>query len=109
VIDLSEKIVELHHFLAAADLPHAFGGALALAWCTQRARGTIDIDINIFVDRARLPQALAALPHCRIAALPHCRIAALPEAVMVRPRDRTMLSQDGQARVWWDQTPVVCS
>lgn len=90
MIDLSAKIVELHHFLAAADLPHAFGGALALAWCTQRARGTIDIDINIFVDRARLPQALAALP----------------EAVMVRPRDRTMLAQDGQARVWWDQTPV---
>jgi len=28
-----------------ADVPHAFGGALALAWCTQRARGTIDIDL----------------------------------------------------------------
>ena len=39
-----------------ARIPHAFGGALALAWCTQRARGTIDIDVNVFVDRSRTAQ-----------------------------------------------------
>ena len=43
------KILALHGALDAAGLPHAFGGALALAWCTERARGTIDIDLNVFV------------------------------------------------------------
>ena len=40
---LPTKIVAIHKALASAKLPHAFGGALALAWCTERARGTIDI------------------------------------------------------------------
>ena len=47
---LPAKIVALHRALERAQLPHAFGGALALAWCTQRARGTIDIDVNVFVN-----------------------------------------------------------
>jgi hypothetical protein len=29
---LADKIVAVHRALDAADLPHAFGGALALAW-----------------------------------------------------------------------------
>ena len=45
-----EQILAIHGALGDARLPHAFGGALALAWCTQRARGTIDIDVNVFVD-----------------------------------------------------------
>ncbi len=59
---LVDKILALHAALDDADIPHAFGGALALAWCTQRARGTIDIDVNVFVDRSRTPELLAALP-----------------------------------------------
>ena len=59
---LTEKIVGLHAALALANIPHGFGGALALAWCTQRARGTIDIDLNIFVDTQAAATALAALP-----------------------------------------------
>ena len=50
---IPEKIVAIHQALDAADVPHAFGGALALAWCTERARGTIDIDLNVFVDAAQ--------------------------------------------------------
>ena len=45
-MDLVDKIVVCHQHLAAAEIPHAFGGALALAWCTASARGTIDIDIK---------------------------------------------------------------
>jgi len=89
-MDLTGKIVDLHQSLAAAGLPHAFGGALALAWCTQRARGTIDIDINVFLpvaDRQRFLQAL-------------------PEGVKVTRADRQALEQDGQVRLWWDQTPL---
>ena len=33
---LAERIVGLHETLRASNFPHAFGGALALAWCTQR-------------------------------------------------------------------------
>lgn len=90
MMDLTARITNLHEVLTAARLPHAFGGALALAWCTERARGTIDIDINIFVgvdDRKRV-------------------LEALPAGVKVTRDDRAILKRDGQVRVWWDRTPL---
>lgn len=87
---LADKIVALHSALAAGRLPHAFGGALALAWCTHRARGTIDIDVNVFIAIDRLDDLLAALPG----------EVAWAEA------ERSLLERDGQARLWWDTTPV---
>ncbi len=88
--DLAQKIVEVHRCLEAADLPHAFGGALALAWCTQRARGTIDIDINVFVDVAACEQVFAAMP----------------EGVRTTRNDRKILRKEGQVRLWWEKTPL---
>lgn len=87
---LSSKILSLHRAFDRARLPHAFGGALALAWCTQRARGTIDIDVNVFVG-----------PHDTDALL-----AALPRGVEVPDEAVGQLRGDGQARLWWDGTPV---
>ena len=87
---LAEKIVTVHQALDAAQLPHAFGGALALAWCTQRARGTIDIDVNVFIPVARTGNLLAALPP---------DISATDAAV-------EQLETDGQTRLWWANTPV---
>lgn len=87
---LPEKIVALHHALEPAGIPHAFGGALALAWCTERARGTIDVDVNLFV---RPEQAAAVLP-------------ALPSDVVWTNDDAARIERDGQARLWWDTTPV---
>ena len=87
---LVEKIVALHTALDDAEIPHAFGGALALAWCTQRARGTIDIDVNVFVDRSRTAELLAALP----------------DGVRWSDDDRARIERDGQVRLWWDETPV---
>lgn len=87
---LAEKVVALHRALGEADLPHAFGGALALAWCTQRARGTIDIDLNVFVDAADAASV----------------VAALPGAVSWDDGDVRLLERDGQDRLWWDGTPV---
>lgn len=87
---LPEKIVAIHLALEDGELPHAFGGALALAWCTQRARGTIDVDVNVFVDAH----------HARAAA------AALPQGVTWSETDIQLLERDGQARLWWDSTPV---
>jgi hypothetical protein len=87
---LADRIVAVHRSLARARLPHAFGGALALAWCTQRARGTIDIDVNVFVGVERVDAVLAALP----AGVAHTLA------------DRDLLVRDGQARLWWERTPV---
>jgi hypothetical protein len=89
-VNLIDKIVALHQALEEVGLPHAFGGALALAWCTEQARGTNDIDLNVFLDTSHLDDV----------------VAALPKGVAVRPSDRTLLRRDGQARLWWDTTPV---
>jgi hypothetical protein len=37
---MTEAIVELHDALDSAGIPHAFGGALALAWCTKDLTGS---------------------------------------------------------------------
>jgi hypothetical protein len=87
---LVDKIVALHTALDDARIPHAFGGALALAWCTQRARGTIDIDVNVFVDRTRTAELLAALP----------------AGVRWSADDQARIERDGQVRLWWGDTPV---
>lgn len=87
---LTEKIVAVHRSLDAAGTAHAFGGALALAWCTERARGTIDIDVNVFCDATRAADA----------------VAGLPDQVVCTAEDLALLQRDGQARLWWDGTPV---
>ncbi len=87
---LPEKIIAVHDALTNASLPHAFGGALALAWCTGRARGTIDIDINVFVDA----DACATV------------FEALPGEVMHAQRNQQAARRDGQVRLWWDKTPI---
>lgn len=87
---LPAKIVALHDALTDADLPHAFGGALALAWCTQRARGTIDIDVNVFVDADRADAVFKAMPR----------------GVKRSDDDLRAVRRDGQVRLWWDKTPV---
>ena len=87
---LPDKIVAIHQALDAAELAHAFGGALALAWCTERARGTIDVDLNVFVDAS---QAAAV-------------VATLPQGIGWSTRDVAAIERDGQARLWWDSTPI---
>jgi hypothetical protein len=88
--ELVRKIVKLHRALEKAQLPHAFGGALALAWCTERARATIDIDVNVFVDASRL----------------HDVVAAMPGGVTCGSAEIAALERDGQARLWWERTPI---
>ncbi|WP_419925365.1 hypothetical protein [Candidatus Poriferisocius sp.] len=89
-MNLVEQVVGLHRALDDADIPHSFGGALALAWCTQQARGTIDIDVNLFVGLEHIDRALAALP----------------EGVAITADSRRELESDGQTRLWWGTTPV---
>lgn len=87
---MPDKIVGLHRALRAAGLEHAFGGALALAWCVEEPRATADIDLNVFVGVEELDRVLAALP---------AEVTQTPEQV------RT-LARDAQARLHWGRTPV---
>ena len=87
---LIEKVGAIHSALTEADLPHAFGGALALAWCVGDPRATIDVDINVFI-----AEEDAALLR-----------SALPSGVALSDSDIARLEDDGQVRVWWGDTPV---
>lgn len=87
---LVDKIVELHGALDLRSLPHAFGGALALAFHTHEPRGTRDINLNVFVPPSAASGALAALP----------------AGVVRAPRDEQAAQEHGQVRLFWDDTPV---
>jgi hypothetical protein len=87
---LVEKIVAISDALTEAQIPHAFGGALALAFYTEDPRGTRDIDVNAFVPAARAEPVLAALP----------------SGVRVPADTATRIAAEGQVRLWWDDTPV---
>lgn len=87
---LGRRLLAVHDSLTDAALPHAFGGAIALAYCTQEPRGTRDLDVNVFVDPVRADEALSALP----------------KAVTVSDADVATAARDGQARVWWQDTPI---
>lgn len=86
---LPEKVTLIHHALDGAKIPHAIGGALALAYYAE-PRATIDVDINVFVPTERWPEICEAL-------------APLGIDVEVEVED---LNRDGQVRLWWDRNPV---
>lgn len=86
---LPDKVTAIHHALEGAKVPHAIGGALALAYYAE-PRATIDVDINVFVSTDRWPEICKAL-------------APLGVDVEVKVED---LNRDGQVRLWWDRNPV---
>lgn len=87
---LPEKLVALHRALARRRIPHAFGGAIALAYWTLDPRATSDIDVNVFLPATEAQRALRSLP-------PE---VACPEGTA------EAIARDGQVRLWWDETPV---
>lgn len=87
---LAEKLLELHANLARAEIPHAFGGAIALAYWTLEPRGTRDIDVNLFVSAAESGPALAALP----------------DGIARDDATADAIAEAGQIRLWWDDTPI---
>ena len=76
---------------ALAKVPHAFGGALALAYYAE-PRATIDIDLNVFVPAERF----------RDVAEPLARLGAGADD----PAIEAVARRDGQVRVFWDRTPI---
>jgi hypothetical protein len=87
---LIERLMAVHDALDHAKLPHAVGGAIALGYCIQEPRGTRDLDINIFVTRARADEVFAALPG----------------SITVTLANVEQVERDGQTRLMWDDMPV---
>jgi len=87
---LAQRLLAVDAALTAAELPHAFGGAIALAYCTQEPRGTRDLDVNVFVGVDRADEVLDGLP----------------DGVTVNRNDRAKARRDGQVRVMWADTPI---
>jgi Nucleotidyl transferase AbiEii toxin, Type IV TA system len=88
-LSLAERIIAVDS--ALDTIPHAFGGALALAYYAE-PRATIDIDVNLFVRAERFPEVAARLVELGAAA--------------DDPAVAELVRRDGQARVMWDTTPI---
>lgn len=88
-MNLAERVLVLDQ--ALADVPHAFGGALALAYYAE-PRATVDIDVNLFVPSTDFDE-----------------VAAILVALGARANDAEAARRarrDGQTRVWWQTTPL---
>ena len=87
---LDEKVVLIERALTEAAIPHAFGGALALAYYAE-PRATIDVDVNVFVSPDELERVLGALE---------------PLGMTSNTESRNRAVRDGQARFAWGATPI---
>jgi hypothetical protein len=88
---LDEKVVALERALRAAAIPHAFGGAIALAYYGT-PRGTHDVDVNLFVPASELG-----------------RVTGVLTPLGVDPPDEAARRQgerNGELRVRWNHTPL---
>jgi hypothetical protein len=88
--NLSELLFAVHDALERAGIPHAVGGAIALAYCTLDPRGTRDLDFNVFVGPERAREVFAALP----------------VGIEVSGDRLERLERDGQVRLQSGITPV---
>ena len=87
-ISFADRIVVVHEALDAAQVPHGFGGAIALAYHVGDPRATRGIDLNISVPTSRAPAVTKAMP------------SGIPIPVGASATIR----RDGQIRLWWDET-----
>jgi predicted nucleotidyltransferase len=90
VSTLGDRLLAIDAALTDGGIDHAFGGAIALAYCTQEPRGTRDVDVNLFVGPEQADRVLGALP----------------ADVTITKQDRATAKRDGQVRVRWDETPI---
>ena len=88
---LDEQIVALERAFLREDVPHAFGGAHALAYYGS-IRATHDIDVNVFLPVSEADRVLGVL-------------SSLGAAVD-NPGLKALALRDGQVRILWDATPI---
>lgn len=87
---LPDKVIAIHEALREVKIPHALGGALALAYYAT-PRATIDIDLNLFVPAERWQDVVDALG---------------PLGIATGDLDPAALERDGQCRIWWGDNAV---
>ncbi len=86
---LAGKVTQIHAVLGDRRIPHAFGGALALAYYGE-PRLTVDIDVNVFVDAGELGYVMKVL-----------------EPLGTGDLERAVTNErDGQVRIWWGRNPI---
>jgi hypothetical protein len=88
--ELVDKLHVIHDSLTEAGLPHAFGGAVALAYCVENPRGTSDLDINIFVSASEAERV----------------VAALPDGIEAPKEKLAEAKRNGQTRLMWEGVPI---
>lgn len=88
---LDEQIVAIEAAFVAAEIPHAFGGAQALAYYGT-IRATHDIDVNVFVPAVEAEAVFETL--------------STLGASTRNPGLRHLVARDEQVRVFWDRTPI---
>ena len=88
-LGLADKVVRVDRSFRRVEIPHAFGGALALAYYAV-PRATVDIDINVFISAERYPDVVRILKRIGVDTFPSEREA----------------SDRGQCRTWWAETPI---
>jgi len=89
--DLLERVTAIAQAFGRAEIPHSFGGAIALGYYAS-ARPTRDIDINIYLRVDDAERALDSLQELGV-----------PEA---NDDQRAKIQRDGQARLYWDEVPL---
>ncbi len=90
-MELDEKVVKVAEALTLADVPHSFGGAIALGYYAA-PRQTHDIDINVYVSVEAEPQVMSALMPLGVEGLDASA--------------RESLAQSSQVRLDWQGTPL---
>jgi hypothetical protein len=88
---LDEQIVAIENAFVTAGIPHAFGGAQALAYYGS-VRATHDIDVNVFVSADEADRVLDVLG----------KLGARVGGNALRKQ----IARDGQTRIRWDGTPI---
>lgn len=88
-IGLPEKVVAVDRALTEAGVPHAIGGAIALAYYAE-PRATVDIDVNVFVPTEGWPGVCDSLS---------------PLGIDIET-DLTALQRAGEVELGWDPNPV---
>jgi hypothetical protein len=89
--DLLERVIAIAQAFGRAEIPHSFGGAIALGYYAS-ARPTHDIDINVYLPVDEAGRALDSL-----------QALGVPEANDDQRRD---IQRDGQTRLYWDESPL---
>ncbi len=88
---LDEQIVKIEGAFTEAGIPHAFGGAQALAYYGA-VRATLDIDVNVFVPTTEAGSVFSVLGSLG--------------ADSRNPGLQTLVQRDGQVRIFWIDTPI---